>query len=72
MSENTYLDLIFSLMENDTEDREKQSNLMEFYYSKMDEKTKKAVDTIMMSVCGYSIDTIINHPEDIVKEDKGE
>ena len=64
----TYLDLIFSLMENDSEDRQKQSDLLEYYYNEMDEQTKKAVDTIMISVCGYSLDTIINHPENISEE----
>lgn len=52
-------------MENDTEDKQKQSDLIEFYYDGMDDKGKKAIDTIMISVCGYSLDTIINHPEDI-------
>ncbi len=68
MSDN-YLDLIISLIENDTEDTQKQSDLLEFYYNAMDEKTKKAVDTIMICVCGYSLDTIINHPENISEED---
>jgi len=59
----------FSLEEtktnHETENKQKQSDLMEYYYNNMDDKTKKAVDTIMISVCGYSLDTIIHHPENI-------
>ena len=56
---------ILTLMQNDTEDPQKQSDLIEFYYDGMDEKGKKAIDIIMTSACGYSLDTIINHPENI-------
>ncbi len=63
---DTHLDLILSLMQNDTENIKKQSDLMEFYYASFDEKGKKSIDIIFTSLCGYSLDTIIHHPDDIL------
>lgn len=65
MNFDNHIEAIFTLMQKDNEDSIKQSELLEYYYNAMDDKTKKAVDTIMISVCGYALDTIINHPENI-------
>ena len=65
MKFNNHRELIFFLMENDKEQNQKQSDLMEFYYNSFDEKTKDAIDIIMMSICGHSLEKIIRHPEKI-------
>ncbi len=61
----THLDLILSLIQNDIENIKKQSEMVEFYYNSFDEKGKKAIDIIFISLCGYSLDTIISNPDDI-------
>lgn len=65
MKFNNHRELIFFLMEKDKKQDQKQSGLMEFYYDSFDEKTKDAIDIIMMNICGHSLGTIINHPEKI-------
>ena len=67
---DTHLEKILYLMQHTTESKEKQSDMLEFYYGKFDERTKKAVNIIMNSVCGYSLDTILNHPEKILNSDE--
>jgi len=66
----THLDLILLLMQNNTDNKEKQSGMLEFYYDAFDVNTKHAIDIIMMSVCGYSLDTILKNPETIPNDDK--
>lgn len=63
------IETIFTLMQNEYHDTQKQSDLVEFYYDRLDEKDKKTMDDIMISVCGYSLDTIINHPDNIQTSD---
>lgn len=64
MSENL-IKRIVSLLEKDFEDAAMQSELLEHYYSNATPSEQKIIDTIMVCICGYSLDTIINHPENI-------
>ena len=56
---------IFTLMQKDNEDPIKQSDQLEALYEISTDTQKKAIDNAFISICGYSLDTIINNPEDI-------
>lgn len=60
-----HIEKIFSLMEKNRKDIPIQNELLEHFYSKATPSEQKIIDTIMMCICGYSLDTIINHPENI-------
>jgi len=64
MSENL-IKRISSLLQKDSDDAPMQSELLEHYYSNATPNEQKIIDTIMTCICGYSLDTIINHPENI-------
>jgi len=69
MSEN-YLEIIFALMNNETENKEALSNNLKSFYDDANPFEKKVADNIVMSICGYSLDTIIYHAEKIIWEKK--
>ncbi len=56
---------IFTLMSNDNEDQFKQSEQLEALYEISTDTQKKAIDNALICICGYSLYTIINSPEDI-------
>jgi len=60
---------ISTLMENDEEDPQKQSDQLEALYEISTDTQKKAIDNALICICGYSLDTIINNPENISLED---
>lgn len=62
---DTILATIFDLMVNETEDQEKMSNNLQSFYDDAIESEKKVANNIIISLCGYSLDTIIYHPENI-------
>lgn len=55
------IEKIFDLMENDSEDSEKQSAILEDFYNKakQDPKILDLVDKCFIALCGYSLTTII-------------
>ena len=63
MTFDNTIEHILYLMQKDTDDTEKQSEMLEFFYEEAGEKGQKLIDTVMISLCGYSFDTIINHPD---------
>ena len=65
MTFDNTIEHILYLMQKDTDDTEKQSDMLEFFYENAGEKGQKLIDTVMINLCGYSLDTIINSPEDI-------
>lgn len=69
MSEN-YLETIFALMQNETENTEILSNNLKSFYDVTSPDERKIVDNIVTSICGYSLDTIIYHAEKIIWEKK--
>jgi len=69
MSEN-YLEIIFALMQNESENREALSNNLKSFYDDATSSERKIVDNIVTSICGYSLDTIIYHAEKIIWEKK--
>ena len=56
-------------MENDSEDQTKQSEQLEALYEICTDAQKKTIDNVLICICGYSLDTIINNPESISLED---
>ena len=52
-------------MENDAEDKVKQSDQLEALYEVSTDAQKKIIDNVLICICGYSLDTIINNPESI-------
>lgn len=56
---------ILTLMQNDEENLEKQSEILESLYEVSTDTQKKAINNAFICICGYSLDTIINSPEDI-------
>ena len=59
---------IQSLIGNDGEDAEKQSDNLEALYEIATDTQKKAIDNALICICGYSLDTIINDPQSISVE----
>lgn len=70
MDFDNLIDGIQTLMNNDEEDPEKQSDNLEALYEIATDTQKKAIDNAFICICGYSLDTLINHPEDISLEDE--
>ncbi len=56
---------IFTLMQKDNEDPMKQSDQLEALYEISTDTQKKAIDNAFICLCGYSLDTILNNPEEI-------
>ena len=52
-------------MQKRLEDDPFQNELLEHYYSKATPSEQKIIDTIMICICGYSLDTIIYNPKNI-------
>ena len=69
MFDNT-IATIFTLMSKDCEDPFKQSEQLEALYEIATTSQKKAIDNAFICICGYSLDTIINNPENISMEDE--
>lgn len=61
---------IFTLMSKDSEDPFKQSENLEIWYENAPKLEKKIIDRVLINICGYSLDTIINNPEKISMEDE--
>lgn len=64
MNSDNIFEEIFTLMQND-DDAINQSEELESIYDDTSELEKKVIDKILICICGYSLDTITNHPEDI-------
>ncbi len=67
MSQNT-IEKILSLMQLDNEDPDGTSEILEITSEDAPPEEQKIMDNLMISLCGYSLDTIINHP-DLISED---
>lgn len=61
---------IEKLMSSDSENREKQSEQLESLYEIATATQKKAIDNALICICGYSLNTIINNPENISVENE--
>jgi hypothetical protein len=59
---------IQELISNDNEDPQKQSDNLESLYQLATSTQKKAIDNAFICICGYTLDTIINNPENISLE----
>lgn len=65
MNFDNLIEGIFTLISKDSEDPMKQSDMLKAIYENAPDLEKKVMDKIMICVCGYSLDTLINHPENI-------
>ncbi len=70
MNMDNIIEGILTLMQNDEENPEKQSEILEAFYEVSTDAQKKAIDNAFICICGYSLDTIINHPENISDGDE--
>ncbi len=59
------LDIINKLIEFDEKNPAKQSELLVHYYNTATIEEKKAINNIMICICGHSLDAIINKPEQL-------
>lgn len=65
MKPDNIIEGIFTLMQKDNEDPQSQSEQLELMYDTANEMEKKAIDHVLICICGYSLDTLINNPEEI-------
>ena len=65
MKDHSKIDIIHKLIKNRTENLDSDNELLIHYYTNAKPDEQKIIDTIMVCVCGYSLETIINHPENI-------
>ena len=70
MNFDNIIEGISTLMQNDNEDPIKQSEILEAFYEVSTDAQKKAIDNAFICICGYTLDTIINSPENISMEDE--
>lgn len=62
---NRDIDIIHKLIQNKTKNLDSDNELLIHYYTNANPDEQKIIDTIMVCICGYSLETIINHPENI-------
>lgn len=61
------IDIIFDQMHSDDADRAQQSDILLRHYHAATEAEQKAINNIMICVCGWGIDTLINDNEQFQK-----
>lgn len=69
MKDHISIDIIHKLIKNRTKNLDSDNELLIHYYTNAKPDEQKIIDTIMVCICGYSLETIINHPENIKKFD---
>lgn len=65
MNHKNIIKTIYHLMKNRSENIQTDNELLIHYYSNAALDEQKIINTIMVCICGYSLETIINHPENI-------
>ncbi len=65
MKDHTAIELIHKLIKNKTKNLDIGNELLIHYYSNAKPSEQKIIDAIMVCICGYSLETVINHPENI-------
>jgi len=65
MNHKNIIKIIYHLIKNKSESLETDNELLIHYYSNATPDEQKIINTIMVCICGYSLETIINHPENI-------
>ena len=69
MKDDSTIEIIHELVKNKTENMGMDNELLIHYYTTAKPDEQKIIDTIMVCICGYSLETIINHPENIKEFD---
>ena len=64
MPKNT-MEIILSLMQLENNDPDTKNDILEITYRGAGSYEKKIMDDIMICICGYSLDTIINNSKSI-------
>ncbi len=65
MKDSSAVELIHKLIKNKTKNLDIGNELLIHYYTNAKPSEQKIIDAIMVCICGYSLETIINHPENI-------
>ena len=68
MNDST-IEIIHKLIKNRTKNLDSDNELLIHYYTNAKPDEQKIIDTILVCISGYSMETIINHPENIKKFD---
>ena len=63
MKLDNIIEAISLLIDEDGENQLNQSEIIKATYANAVDSEKKIIDEIMICICGYSLDTIINNPE---------
>lgn len=69
MKDPSAIEIIHKLIKNKTKNLDIGNELLIHYYTNAKPDEQKIIDTIMVCISGYSLETIINHPENIKKFD---
>ena len=69
MKDTSPIEIIHVLVKNKTENLGMDNELLIHYYNTAKPDEQKIIDTIIVCICGYSLETIINHPENIKEFD---
>ena len=56
--EFTLIDAVAKQMQDDDEDRAKQSNLLEHLYDNSTDMQREAIDKALICICGWSLDSL--------------
>ena len=64
MSDNL-IETVLELMQSDDENTDKQSRILTSIYNCQDSLGQQTLDSAFIALCGYSLDTLINHREDV-------
>lgn len=63
-----YLETIFALLQNDSNNTYILSKNLKSFYDDITPDEREIVDNIVISVCGYSLDSIIIQADKIIME----
>ncbi len=58
----TIIEKVLLLMQNDDEDRERQSEILQQTYETASASEKKAIDNCFIALCGFALGTILENP----------
>jgi hypothetical protein len=64
LNSDNIIENIFALMQND-DNSLRQAEQLEALYEISTDTQKKAIDNAFICICGYSLDTLINNPQEI-------
>lgn len=63
-----YLETIFALLQNDSNNTYILSKNLKSFYDDITPSEREIIDNIVISICGYSLDSIIIQADKIIME----